>query len=97
MVAEKESFCLNVIEGILKDKYGPADYCFFGRRECAVCIDRRPEGWVVYQPERSVDYDTKTYHNIVEAGLDFLGRVGLRENGTRLKEEFLDRIIAGAV
>ena len=96
MNARKESFCLNVMDNVLRNKFAPSEYSLNGKLSSAICLDHVPTGWKVFESERNAEYNAKTFPNIVEACLDFLGRMSTHDR-SGLKEEFLDRIITGTV
>ncbi|MCR5503672.1 MAG: hypothetical protein K6F53_11760 [Lachnospiraceae bacterium] len=93
MTIDKENKCLSELDAICRKHFGQDEYCLHGPKESAVCMEKRPDGWSVFENERNSRYDDSLFDNIVEAALDFLKRLCKKEDYVQIKDSYLDAII----
>ena len=95
MVKEKEQICLEAVSQVRRDNFGADYFSVVGPKECAACLERSADGWKVYCVERGNEFDAKSHHNLVEACVDLIARLGINDGPEDLVDQFYSLIIEG--
>lgn len=93
MVKEKEQICLEAVSQVLRDNFSDGYFSIGGPKECAACLEKSVGEWKVYCVERGNEFDVKSHHNVVEACVDLIVRIGINDDPEDLIDRFYSLII----
>ena len=93
MTKEKEQICLEAVSQVLRDNFDDGIFSIGGLKECAACLERFEDGWKVCCVERGNEFDVESHHNVVEACVDLIVRIGINDDPEDLIDQFYSLII----